>query len=322
MTHGILTHGTSTLRRRGAPDLSAPGRRVGEWHLVRRINEGPFTSVYQARPADFASSRSARYAIKLVEDPRADDEHAQGLLRREAYVGRGVCHAHLISVLAAHVTSPPYYFVMPWLAGATLARHLAVAALPDVPVGLWLVRQVAEALGALHAAGWMHADVKPANIMVSAQGHATLIDLGFARRPGESTSPAERFVMGTVQYMAPEVLTSSLRPDIRSDLYSLGITLFEVLTGRLPFAARDAVEVARQQCQDAPPDPRRIRASIPGPVAALIRQLLAKEPLRRPQTPSELVERLTNLEIDTFAERAPRDENEELPGLSATVKSG
>jgi serine/threonine protein kinase len=106
---------------------------------------------------------------------------------------------------------------------------------------------VAEALDALHAAGWMHADVKPSNVFVSSSGHVTLIDLGFARSADERGSIADRPLLGTLNYMAPEVLYSSRGGDIRSDVYSLGVTLFEMLTGRLPFDSQDVAELASQQ---------------------------------------------------------------------------
>jgi serine/threonine-protein kinase len=159
-------------------------------------------------------------------------------------------------------------------------------------LALWLARQTAEALAALHAAGWMHADVKPGNLFVSAPAHVTLLGLGFARRPRECGSIVDRCVAGTVGYVAPEMITSAVRPDIRSDLYSLGATLFEMLTGRLPFEARTL---------DTPLALRSLAPDLPRNVVDLVRELLAKDPFRRPQTPQELISRLAALEIENFA---------------------
>ncbi|MDZ7617260.1 MAG: serine/threonine-protein kinase, partial [Patescibacteria group bacterium] len=155
-----------------------------------------------------------------------------------------------------------------------------------------------------HEQGWMHGDVKPANIMISPAGHATLLDLGFAKRRSEDASAAARAVMGTCNYLAPEVLSSRIRADIRSDLYSLGVILFEALAGRLPFVARTMPELISQHQTLPPPDLKRLAPQTPDAVADLVRRLLAKEPLRRPQTPAELVEQLVELEIATFSERA------------------
>ena len=120
---------------------------------------------------------------------------------------------------------------MPWLEGASLAARLADGQQFGVPEALWIARQTAEALDALHAAGWMHGDVTPGNIHVSPTGHVTLLDLNFARRSDEIGSAVDRPIMGTCSYLAPEYLTSALRPDIRSDIYSLGVVLFEMSFG-------------------------------------------------------------------------------------------
>ena len=176
---------------------------------------------------------------------------------------------------------------------------------PPLPVALWIARQVAEALEALNAAGWMHADVKPSNIRVSPAGHATLVDLGSARRPGESRSLADRPVVGTLAYMAPEMLLSTLAADIRSDIYSLGVTLYEMLTGRLPFpagqcpaaGARSSAGIAQRFAAVGPAhaDPR-------GPAGAANAGQAAASPAANA---GELIERLVRLEVDTFAERMP-----------------
>ena len=173
----------------------------------------------------------------------------------------------------------------------------------DVPAVLWIARQTAEALDALHAAGWTHGDVSPGNIHVSPSGHVTLIDLSFARRRDEDGSAVDRPVMGTFRYIAPEHITSSLATDIRSDIYSLGVVLFEMLAGRAPFLGEDLAELAVEHRQSAPPDLRRLAPQVPREVALLVCQMMAKNPLRRPQTPRELIERLVRLEIGAFCER-------------------
>ena len=199
---------------------------------------------------------------------------------------------------------PPRLVVMPWLEGASLAARLADWQQFGVPEALWIARQTAEALDALHAAGWMHGDVTPGNIQVSPTGHVTLLDLNFARRRDEFGSAVDRPIMGTCNYLAPEYLTSALRPDIRSDIYSLGAVLFEVLSGRRPFAAETLVQLSLEHRQAAAPDLARLAPHVPREVVQLVRRMMAKEPLRRPQTPRELIERLVALEIGSFSQRA------------------
>lgn len=309
--------------RRPAPDRLP--RRVKQWELVRLAAEGPLTRLYQAQPVGAAPGRPACYALKLLRPEWEGDPRALSLICREALVGHTVRHPHVISVLGASLRRPPYFLVMPWLRGTTLAerlgaggggaagvgcgagRPLAARAEPppiDLPAALWIVRQAAEALDALHAAGWMHGDVKPSNLMLSPDCHVTLLDLGFARRPTEPTSVAQRCVMGTCNYLAPEMVSSALRADIRSDIYSLGVMLFEMLAGRLPFAAPDLAGLIELHQHARAPDLRRLVPHLPTGVIRLVREMLAKEPLRRPQTPRELIDRLVGLEIATFAERA------------------
>jgi serine/threonine-protein kinase len=273
---------------------------LGAWQLVRLLGEGQLCRVYAARPASHASDRSTGYAVKVLSERWHNRPDAIDVIRREAIVGRKVSHRHLVSVLSAHVGGPPYFLVMPLLEGATIERRMAAAEPPSVAVALWTARQIAEALDALHQAGWMHADVKPSNIFLSSVGHATLLDLGFARQPADTTSLVNRCVTGTMEYIAPEMITSALRPDIRSDIYSLGATLYEMLAGRPPFVARGLEQLAEQHRQ-VEPRPIRLNAPlVPAKVARFVHQMLAKEPLRRPQTPREVVERLVELEIDTF----------------------
>lgn len=295
-----ITSSAATARAAAGGSLPVA---LGDWQLVRLAAIGPVCRVYQARPANRGGVAAACYAVKLLDPCYEKQPEALTQIRREALLGRKVPHPHLVSILASHVTEPPYYVVMPWLQGATLADRLAAGWQPELPVALWIARQTAEALGALHKGGWMHTDVKPSNLFLSSDGHATLLDLGFARHRDETVVATDRYVLGTVRYMAPEMLTSALRPDIRSDLYSLGVTLYEMLAGRPPFDAEDIAELATQHLRDEPADIRSLAIDVPLEVARLVHTLLAKEPLRRPQSPRELIDRLTRLEIACFAQR-------------------
>jgi serine/threonine protein kinase len=276
--------------------------RLNQWELVNFAASGSLSYVYRARPEKTASPDAA-YAVKQLQPKWQKEPRAVRLMQREGEVGQTVSHPHLVPVLSVHADQPPYYVVMPWLEGATLAQWLAGGRMFSLPEAFWIVRQMAEALDALHQAGWIHGDVKPENIMLSAGGHATLFDLNFARRPEQCGSAAERCVMGTFEYLAPEWLTSTLRADIRSDLYSLGAVLYRLLTGRLPFQAETLADLAARHLRAVPPDLRTLAPHVPEELSRLVHRLLAKDPLRRPQTPRELYEELIRWEVLTFAER-------------------
>lgn len=275
---------------------------LGRWRLGEQLGAGSTTRVHVARPINCRLEGPADYAVKRIAPSHAADPLAVGMLQREAFVGRHVSHPHLAPVLAAHVDAPPYYFVMPLLSGETLARRLTGLTPLEAAEALWIARQAAEALAALHRAGWRHGDVKPANLFVASSGHVTLIDLGFARRIPEPADSIEPFC-GTPAYTAPECFCPALRVTEQADVYNLGVTLFEMLAGRRPFDSEEPELLAKAHAQTTPPDLRHLVPAAPTEVAQLIRRMLAKEPLRRPSS-RELVEELVHLEIECFDLRA------------------
>lgn len=290
-------------------NTSPPGGRVARtwvdgWELVELAYEGPWSQVYRGRPSSVARAAPATYAIKLARGEGTRCEIAVEMLQREAIVGRVVSHRNLMPVLESRVLDEPRYVVLPWLGGETIAARLKNAPF-SVPHALWIARQVAEALEALDRAGWVHGDVKPANILMSVDAHATLSDFGLARRRGEERWNSDDVVAGSGLYLAPEAATSALRVDIRSDLYSLGVMLYEMLSGVPPFRGTCLAELIGEHRRARPPELREVAAHVSPGVASFVHSLLAKQPLRRPQTPREVVERLVELEIATFSERQP-----------------
>jgi serine/threonine-protein kinase len=156
---------------------------------------------------------------------------------------------------------------------------------------------LAAALAALHAAGWLHGQVRAEHAIVSPQGHATLIDLSQARRLGSDECALGLAPLLAPAYGPPEAFLARGRLTGASDIYSLGILLFELLTARRPFTATEPGRWATCHCRQLPPDVREARPGLSRDVDELVRRLLAKEPLRRP-TAAELVDRLAGLEID------------------------
>jgi serine/threonine-protein kinase len=276
--------------------------RLGNWRLLDWIGEGEWTRIYRAGPNGAVGADSAAYAIKVLRHERQHDPLAREMLVREAKVAAEVRHPHVITVLDAQLGQSPPFLVLPWLEGETLETYSAAGRLLDPPAVLWTARQTAEALDALDQAGWWHGDIKPSNIFLSPQGHVTVLDLGFARRRDETESSLA--IAGSGHYLAPEHATAHRRPDIRSDIYSLGVVLYQMLSGTLPFEGETLEALISKHKHVAPFHLRRAAPHVPRRVADLVQSMLAKDPLRRPQSPGELVAELVRLEIESFSERA------------------
>ncbi len=281
---------------------SAPSS-VRQWELVEKAAEGRFTEVYRARPAGSDPHMAPSYAIKMLRTEWEANPRIVAILRREALAGRMVSHPHLVSILSSNAVTAPYHVVMPWLTGMTLSARLARGPVLAACEAVWITRQVANALQALHEAGWMHGDVKPSNVFLSPGGHATLLDLGFARRTDGSDPAVEQCLSGTWHYMAPETFSHTLVVDIRSDLYSLGAVWFQMLAGRPPLGGASAAELSQRHREDRPEGLAEVVKQLPADAGQLIREMLSKQPVRRPQTPQEVIERLVAAEIATLADR-------------------
>ena len=257
------------------------------------------TSVYSARAAD----NDAPCAIKVLRDDWDDPETGIKLLQREARAGLGVRHKHLVRVTDAHVTAPPYYLVMDLLPGESLRRRLRRDFRLPISEAVWITRQIAEALTALHAAGFLHGDIKPDNVRLIDDGTAVLIDLGFAHRPGENAAFLRAgYVLGTANYLAPEQCDPLPSEDLTSDVISLGVMLFEMLTGRLPYPSGSLRQTFRRHRCDPPADIRRSVANLPASLAVLIGRLLSHRGADRPKA-AAVVQQLIKLEIAVLTRR-------------------
>ncbi len=267
--------------------------RIPGYELVQPLGGGPLTCVYAARDA----ATDSACAVKVLRDEWKRDPTAIKLLQREARAALAVRHPHLVRLRDARVTRAPYFLVMDLLAGESLRRRLRRDYCLDVATALWIARQTAEALAALHRAGFVHADIKPDNIRLVDAGTAVLIDLGFAHRLGEHADlHRQGYVLGTVNYLAPELCAFSSDSDFRSDLFSLGVTLFEMLTGKLPYPSGSPEQTFRRHRDDVPFDIRRFRDDLPTALSAFVERLLQRRPAARPRA-AAAVQQLIALEI-------------------------
>jgi len=264
--------GDSDLAPTPAP-RPGPGA-IGPYALLRPLGQGSFGAVYLARRPG-----GPEVALKVLL--HVDPTEVQRF-RREAEVVQRVAHPGVVPVLdfGQHGRHP--YYVMEYCRGETLRDRLRRGPLA-VADAVRLVRDLADAVAAVHAAGVVHRDLKPANVILEAgTGRPRLTDFGLAsdRRVRALTRTGD--ALGTPVYMAPEQFTDAKRADRRADVYGLGVLLYECVAGRRPFEARRIVDVARLVREVEPPPLRTLRPEAPPAVAEVCRRAMAKDPAERP----------------------------------------
>jgi eukaryotic-like serine/threonine-protein kinase len=274
--------------------LTIPG-----YELLACLGGGAITTVYSARDC----RNDAPCAVKVLRPDWEDQPVAVKLLQREARACLSVQHPHLVRVLDEHVMTPPHFLVMEYLSGESLRRRLRRDYTLNLPTALWIARQTAEALASLHRKGFIHGDVKPENIRLVDIGKAVLLDLGFAHRAGENASFLEKgYVLGTVNYLAPELCGSEPADDARADIFSLGVTLFEMLTGQFPYAAGTPLETMHRHRTEKPRPLSECLSGTPADLARLIERMTALQPAERPRA-DRLVQDLIQCEIASLGRR-------------------
>jgi serine/threonine-protein kinase len=277
------------------PHSGRRGERIGPFTLIRELGRGGQGVVHLAEDTRLGR----RVAIKVLNAARALDPDRLERLLREARISSRLDHPGICAVHEAGVEAGAPYIVMSYVEGTTLARKIASARrAPDragVLEAVAIVEKVARALHAAHEAGIVHRDVKPGNVIVTPSGDPVILDFGFARED-ESDLPAltrSGDVFGTPAYMSPEQLTRhGPAIDRRTDVWSLGVCLYEIVTSRRPFDAPTREGLGHAILTDDPTPPRRLSPSIPKDLAVVIDTALRKEPDRRYRTAEALAEDL------------------------------
>ena len=260
----------------------------GRYRLLERLAVGGMGSVWDAE--DTVLHR--RVAVKTLVEALAADPTFVERFRREARAAAGLSHPDVASVFDYGEDGDTPYIVMERLRGRTLAERLTHGPL-DLRDAVAIVKDAASALDAAHAAGIVHRDVKPGNIMLTADGGVKVMDFGIAAAASEATLTGTGSTMGTASYLSPEQAQGE-RATAASDIYSLGAVLFEMLAGRPPFSAETPVAVAAAHVHQAPPDLRSVAPGVPQHVAAACAKALSKAPAARPRSAGEFAAMLTS----------------------------
>lgn len=256
--------------------LSAGMTIAGRYELGDRLGSGGMATVYLAR--DLLLDRDV--AIKVLDERYAQDPAFVERFRREASAAAALAHPNIVTVYDRGQVEGTYYIVMEYIAGPDLKEVIRDRAPLPPDEAADYARQILAALGAAHRRGIVHRDVKPQNVMVGEDGRLKVTDFGIARAGAETGMTEAGSVIGTAQYLSPEQAKGD---DVTpaSDCYAVGIVLYEMLTGRVPFDGERPVTVAMKQLNEPPVPPRVFERSIPQPIEDVVLRSLAKRPRDR-----------------------------------------
>jgi WD40 repeat protein/serine/threonine protein kinase len=318
---GWLTpyQGNQLLQGHGAELL------LGSYVLLERLGEGGMGTVFKARNWKLGQV----VAIKLIRRERLDNAAAVKRFQREIRACAQLNHPNIVRAFDADEVAGLHLLVMEFVDGIDLAKRVKQSGPLPVAQACEYLRQAALGLQHAHEHGLVHRDIKPNNLLLTADGTIKILDLGLARMmhtPDEdspSTLTESGAVMGTPDYLAPEQARQSHEVDIRADLYSLGCTFYFLLTGKVPFPGGTLGEKLVKHQLDEPVQVKHLRPEVPPEVVAIVRRLMAKKREERFQTPAELEQALRTRSqpaaIPAVAVAAPRTD-ESLTSLASILE--
>lgn len=258
------------------------GNIIGSYRIERKLGEGGMGAVYMG--TDLMLEREV--AIKALRADLASQPPVVERFRSEAVTLAKLNHPNIATLYSFFRQGDEFFMVLEYVRGVTL--HQLITEQGALPPGqaLGFFRQVLDGIQHAHAAGIIHRDIKPGNVMLTESGTLKVLDFGIARILGAARTTKAGHLVGTVEYMSPEQVRGQA-VDARSDIYALGILLYEMLTGRVPFNAESEFELMKAQIEEPPPPPRELNAAIPPEVEAALLRALAKDPAARFQTVNE-----------------------------------
>lgn len=259
----------------------------GRYRIVRRMGSGGMAHVYYAMHATL----DRPLVVKVLHQHLAKDAEMRERFRREAEASSQLFHPHICPILDFAELGDLVYLIMPYMAGGSLADVLVRdKTVPNIPAAN-IAAQVAVALDYAHRRGIVHRDVKPDNVLFDEDGHAQLTDFGIATARFHGRLTRSGRAMGTPHYMSPEQAMGRM-VDGRSDLYAVGVMLYEMLLGFPPFDGADSYSVGYKQVHEQPVPPETVESRVPADLSAIVMKCLAKSADERYQTGFQLADAL------------------------------
>src|ERR671931_775536 len=254
----------------------------GRYRILRKLGSGGMANVYLAEDQELGR----RVAIKILNDRHANDDQFVERFRREAKNAAGLSHPNIVSIYDRGEAEGTYYIAMEYLDGRSLKELIVGRGPAPVNVAIDYARQILAAIRFAHRHGIVHRDIKPHNVLVDAEGRLKVTDFGIARA-GTSQMTEAGSIIGTAQYLSPEQAKGA-PVDQTSDLYSVGVVLYELLTGVVPFSGETPVEIAMKHLSTVPSPPSAKRKDVPRDLDLVVMRALAKDPSERYQSADEM----------------------------------
>ena len=252
------------------------------YEILERIGTGGMSDVYRAK----CHKLNRNVAVKVLKQEFSENENFVSKFQTEAQAAAGMMHPNIVNVYDVGEEHGTYYIVMELVEGITLKDYIEKKARLSVKEAISIAIQVSMGIEGAHNNHIIHRDIKPQNIMISKDGKVKVTDFGIAKAVTSNTITSN--VMGSVHYTSPEQARGGYS-DEKSDIYSLGITLFEMLTGRVPFNGDTTVAIAIKHIQEPMPSPRDYISEIPISVEQIVFKCTQKSPDRRYQSMAELI---------------------------------
>ena len=271
------------------------GQEMGDFRVLRLIGSGGMAEVYLAEQR----SLSRQVALKVLHAQLASDANYVLRFQNEARAAAALVHPNIVQIHEVGEVAGVHFIAQEYVPGKNLAQVMQRQGAFEPGLVLDILRQVVAALGKAHELGIVHRDIKPENILFSHSGEVKVADFGLARMPRSDTQTLTQVgvAMGTPLYMSPEQIEGRAI-DIRSDIYSLGVTSYHLLSGQPPHSGETALAIAVQHLNSVPQPLENVRADIPSGLARLVHQMLSKKPEQRPNSPSELLSDLRKLAVE------------------------
>jgi serine/threonine protein kinase len=255
------------------------GDTVGDYRLDARLGEGAVGVVYRAR----RGSDGAVVALKVLKQRLGEDETFRARFVHEARAARHVEHDHVVPVLDAGEVGGTNYLVAEYVAAGSLEDRLREEGALPIVEAVRIGAEVATGLDALHRGGLVHRDIKPSNLMFHEDGRAAITDFGLAKGPAYTVLTKPGQVMGTLDYLAPELIRGEAATP-STDIYAFGCVMYECITGAPPFGGKSLFEIGTAHLNVSPPDPGETRAEVSPSLSWALLKALEKDPAQRPPT--------------------------------------